>query len=793
MIPNQRKNASMMLALIISAISAQCLLLSKAHANGLIISPVSETSITWAPPERRPVHSWMPFQIKNQIVDVTITEAVAETTVEQVFVNRSGRPQEGQYLFPIAEDAGVHRFTMWMNGKEVIGEVLDADRARSIYESIVNRTRDPGLLQFAGRGLIQAKVFPIPPNGECRIKLKYTEPVKIDGGLASYRFPVGSSGCRFEPIEQFSLRATVRTERPLISVFSASDQCSVDRRSEREIVVGIEKQRHAPEADFQLFAQMGTDAFGLSLLPYRMGEDEGFFMARISPRVTGRDDAIQPKNICFVLDTSGSMADSNKIAQARKAMQFCVTNLHPEDRFNVITFSTEIRSFRESWAIATDAEKNAASKFIERASAVGGTDINAALAHALSMRPNSADAGSSTEAWRNNPYIIVFITDGEPTVGVTNPDEIIANAAAANTGKVARIFSLGVGFQVNTKLLDRLSDDNGGARDYVTPDENLELKISAFYTKLANPVLSNLSLAFDGVSVHDMYPRQIPDLFHGGEIVVVGRYSGPKDSQQITLTGTARGEKRSYSYACRFPMQDSRNEFLPRFWAMRKIGFLLDELRLRGENVEIRNEVIRLSKLYGVLTPYTSYLVQEDEHLAVREGRAPVGGRPAAPQLRQMRESRDDDYETAAKGQVAAVGQESNKQSQVNYIFRGLACDAATQQEAELIDSNRDNQGRRLINFVGPRTFYLEDNKWVDAGYDGKTETVKVELLSKEYFDLINAHRDLASCFAQSERVVVRCGGKFIETVLPPTQKAEPLPEQKPADEQDRGVRPTGE
>ncbi|MBX3394043.1 MAG: VWA domain-containing protein [Phycisphaerae bacterium] len=787
MIPTQRKTASTSLVILICAAAAHCLPLSVAHANGLIISPISESAVATSPPERRPIHSWMPFQIKNQIVDVTITEAVAESTVEQVFVNRSGSPQEGQYLFPIAENAGVHRFTMWMNGKEVVGEMLDADRARSIYESIVSRTRDPGLLQFAGRGLIQAKVFPIPPNGECRIKLKYTEPVTIDSGLASYRFPLGSAGGRFEPIEQFSLRATVRTERPLISVFSASDQCSVDRRSEKEIVVSIERQRHAPESDFQLFAQLGMDAFGLSMLPYRMGEDEGFFMARISPRVTSRDDAIQPKNICFVLDTSGSMADSNKIAQARKAMQFCVTNLHPEDRFNVITFSTEIRSFRESWAIATDAERNAACQFIDRASAVGGTDINAALARALSMRPTRSETDGATEAWKNNPYLIVFITDGEPTVGVTNLDEILANAAAANVGKSARIFSLGVGFQVNTKLLDRLSDDNGGTRDYVTPDENLELKISAFYTKLANPVLSDVSLAFDGVSVQDLYPRQIPDLFHGGEIVVVGRYSGAKESQQIRLSGTARGEKRSYNYACRFPTQDSRNEFLPRFWAMRKIGFLLDELRLHGDNLEIRNEVIRLSKLYGILTPYTSFLVQEDEHLALREDRAPVGGRAATPQMRQMRESKDDEYAAAARGQAAAVGKESNKQSQVNYIFRGLACDAATQQESVLIDSNRDNQGRRLINFVGPRTFYLEDGRWVDATYDGKAETVKVVIYSKDYFDLINTHRELASCFAQSERVVVKCGGKFIETVLPSTQKAEP-----PSDGKNGEIKPTG-
>ncbi|MBK8270851.1 MAG: VWA domain-containing protein [Planctomycetes bacterium] len=357
-------------------------------------------------------------------------------------------------------------------------------------------------------------------------------------------------------------------------------------------------------------------------------------MARISPRLAGLTDAVQPKNICFVLDTSGSMADSNKIGQAKKALQFCVTNLNKEDRFNVVTFSTEVRPFRETWSLADDASKNVARAFIDGLNAVGGTDINGALAKALQMRPEPVvvKSGDTSERWRENPYLVVFITDGEPTVGETNPDAIVKNITTANSAKTCRIFSLGVGIQVNTKLLDRLSDDNGGARDYVTPTENLELKISSFYTKLANPVLSNISLAFEGVSAHDMYPKQLPDMFSGSELVVVGRYSGMKQSgrQQITLSGTSRGEKRTYHYACAFPTFDASHEFLPRFWAMRKIGFLLDELRQRGDNVELKNEVIRLAKLYGVLTPYTSYLVQEDETLAIRENRAPVGGRRAA-------------------------------------------------------------------------------------------------------------------------------------------------------------------
>ncbi len=753
-------------------------------ANGVILSEVhSSTRIDVGPAQRvRPIERWTPFEIKSQRVDVSINETVSETTVEQVFFNGSGSQSEGRYLFPFAENAGVDKFTMWMNDKEVTAELLDARQARQIYESIVNRMRDPGLLQFAGRGLIQAKVFPIPAGGECRIRLRYTEPVKVDGGLASYRFPLGSSGCQFQPIEKFSLRATVRTERPLISVFSASHDVSVDRRSEREVVVGYEGTRISPDSDLQLFARVGSEPFGISILGFRDGADEGFFMARVAPGISRKDDAVQPKNICFVLDTSGSMADHNKIAQAKKALQFCVTNLNKLDRFNIITFSTEVRPFRESWSLAEESSKSAAREFIGELNAVGGTDIDGALKRAIEMRPTA----KSDDPWTNNPYLVVFITDGEPTVGVTDPDAILKNVASLNGGRTARIFSLGVGFQVNTKLLDRLSDDNGGARDYVTPTEDLEIKISSFYTKLANPILSNLKLVFEGVSVHDVYPRMLPDLFEGSELVVVGRYNGAKRSQRVELTGQSRGESRSFAFPCSFLGMDTRHDFLPRFWAMRKIGFLLDELRLHGETPEVKTEVIRLAKQYGILTPYTSFLVQEDERIATREGRAPTGGRSAGRELRASFTERDEEAKDAAVGQTMAVGASSNAQSKGNQLMRQADCQAAGEELALVRMDNCDADGRSLINFIGSQTFYLENGRWVDSRYDEKTETIKVALYSPQYFELLSKHRELGACMAQGERVVVNCGGKYFETV-PATPAAEKPAETKPDDAADSG------
>ncbi len=767
--------------------------------NGLIISPVGNQDVTrWPRPHRRPIHSWMPFRVKSQRVDVEINDAVSETRIEQVFVNRGPRQAEGTYLFPIAEDAGVHSFTMWMNGREVTGELLDADRARRIYESIVSKMRDPGLLQFAGRGLIQAKVFPIPAGGECRIKLRYSEPVRSDSGLSGYRFPLGSAGCRFEPIEQFSLRAVVRSTRPLSSVFCASHDCSIDRRSDREVVVGLEKNRLQPENDFQLFYQFGDAPFGLSMLSYREGGQDGFFMARITPRISGEKDAVLPKNIVFVLDTSGSMAEDNKIAQAKNALKFCVTNLGKEDRFNILTFATDIRSFREGWSTAEEATKSAARSFIDDMIAVGGTDIDSALGRALTMNPAKAAWKSSADqpAWRSYPFFVVFITDGEPTVGETNPEAIIKNVASANHGKLlgspkrrilkpadfgvgvsdARIFCLGVGFKVNTQLLDRLADDNGGARGYVTPSEDLELKISAFYTKLANPVLAGLKLVFQGVNVHDLYPRSLPDLFKGSELVVVGRYGDASGSRprKVELTGRCRGEARKYEFDCVFDGDTRRHSFLPRVWAMRKIGFLLDELRLHGQQQELKNEVIRLSKRYGILTPYTSYLVQEDERLAVRDRRAPMGPR----NLRGLGYAFDRnqaDMEAARKGQGGRRGGGAVAASKGNYAMRrAKPASMARRFKAEMEKQNQDAAGQQLVNFIGARTFYLEDGRWVDADYDGKAKTTRLVMYSKDYYDFLAGNAEAGRYLAQSDRVVLNWGGRMYETVPaePDTQPA---------------------
>ncbi|MCZ6816811.1 MAG: VIT and VWA domain-containing protein [Planctomycetota bacterium] len=729
------------------------------------------------PSLHRPIYNWSPFSIKSQRVDVEINDAVAETTLEQVFVNRSRRPAEGKYLFSIATDAAVHNLTMWMNGREISGELLDADKARQIYESIVSKMRDPALLEFTGRGLIQANVFPIPAGGECRIKLQYSEPVRGDGGPASYRFPLRGGSSTYRPIEKISLRVAIRTKRPLTSVYCPTHVCSVDRRGPNEAVVGFEQSGVQLQDDFQLYFERGDDEFGLSLLTHRGWGDEGFFMARIAPRQAGVGGAVLPKNICFVLDTSGSMADNNKIAQARRALNFCIQNLGDEDRFNVVTFATEVRVFREmSWKKADNSNKQAAREFIDGLKAIGGTDINAALQRALEMNPGRMPVRRGNpvrERWTDNPYFVVFITDGEPTVGVTDVPQILKNVTGLNPDAAARIFVLGVGFKVNTKLLDSLANDNGGARGYVTPSEDLELKLSAFYTKLANPVLTRLALAFQGISIHDVYPRKLPDLFKGSELVVMGRYSGSSDGAIVELKGTRRGEPAMYRYPASFPSMARGSEFLPRLWATQKIGYLLDELRLHGENREVKTEVIRLSKKYGIMTPFTSFLVQEDERIARREGRRPVTGRFLPKPAARAIGARDQEIGRARNGFKSDSGSDAVASSRdVNRLKRMGQKGGTAKLKYEVQDFLQTSEGERAVQFVGKKTFYLDGVRWVDADYDDDREPIRLVAFSEAYFQFLREHPGAGQTLAQGGNVLFEWDGKIYEIVPPESKEA---------------------
>jgi len=724
------------------------------YADGMIIVDPHHHIIPPPPPRPIPprlIH--MPLHIRFHRVNVEIANNVAVTKIDQVFANPNPRQMEGTYIFPLADDVAVQRFSMFMDGKEVKGELLDKDKARQIYEDYVRKMKDPALLEYVGTRMFKARVFPIPANGEVRIVLQYTQAVPVKGGLAAYRYPLNTEKFSPKPLGEVAIAVTVTNDLPISNVFSPTHPIRVDRKAPGHVVLSYEAQSVTPDEDFLLYYNAVETEFGLSLLTHKMNADDGFFMARLAPVLTDPTRVI-PKDVCCVIDVSGSMAGP-KMEQARKSLKFCLSNLNKDDRFGVVAFSTEPRAFSSQLVPATPEEVNKARDEVDKLQAIGGTDINDALLTALKMATGDA----------KRPYLIVFMTDGEPTVGITDVEQILKNVAEANRQKT-RLFVLGVGTKVNTRLLDRLAEDNHGNRDYVTEKEDLEIKLSNFYTALANPVLSDVELTFHGIDVLDVYPKKLPDLFKGGELVVFGRYKGQGDGA-VRLSGKRTDAAMTFVYKKDFPSQQPANDFIPRLWAMAKIGYLMDQIRLHGSNQELKDEVVRLSKTYGIMTELTSWLVLEDDR-----ARPSAAGQPAALREALNAPARTPMLSKAGRGFVAHTDGEavdSSRQILLHQNAGNVQGNNAYLRRAA--GDLRDNQGQTVLNNIGPRTFYRQGTQWVDslqvARQNKRLPTVRLALYSNEYFELIRKHPETARYFAQGPQVVVVVGDKAYETYEP--------------------------
>jgi len=464
-----------------------------------------------------------PFSVRYHRVDVTIENQAATTVIDQVFVNNNDHDVEGMYVFPIPEAASITEFAMWMNGEKVTGELLDAREARRVYREIVNSMRDPGLLEYAGRDMYRAFVYPIPRRGEVRIEMSYQEVLDYDAGLVTYRYPLNTERFSREPLEDVSIAIEIESGTPIRSLYSPSHEVDAVV-SGPSASCGYEDKNVKPDRDFFLYYTVSEEDVGLNLLTHKEAREDGYFMLLLSPGRIEDPGRVMPKDIVFVIDRSGSMK-GDKIEQAKAALAHSLERLNDGDRFNVITFATQVRAFGEGLVEATPGNIEDALAFVAKIEAAGSTNIDEALWEGL----------DSPESER--PQMLVFLTDGLPTVGEQDVATILENAEARN-GADVRIFSFGVGYDVNTTLLDQLSLDNRGTVEYVKPDEDIEQKVTSFYDKVSMPILSDISIEFDGVEVYDTYPVDLPDIFNGTQALVLGRYEGSGAS--VTATRSSR-------------------------------------------------------------------------------------------------------------------------------------------------------------------------------------------------------------------------------------------------------------
>ncbi|HEY2785982.1 MAG TPA: VIT domain-containing protein [Fimbriiglobus sp.] len=549
-------------------------------------------------------------------VSVKIDDQVASTTVEQTFRNHTSQRLEATYIFPVPKGASVNKFSMWVNGQETKGELLPAAEARRVYTEIVRRTRDPGLLEYLGNGMLQLKVFPIPPRGDQKLKLSYTSVAANEGGVVEYVYPMKTDGRTTRTLEDFTMTVSIKSQTPIQSVYSPTHAVTVRRISEREVIAEFEKSQSLLDKDFQLFYGVGKQAIGMTPIFYRpITNDDGYVMMLVSPQVETAGMKRVPRDLVMVLDTSGSMSDQ-KMDQAKKALRFCLSQLKEDDRFALIGFSTTVQKYKDSLAPADTDNLERARKWVSDLQAGGGTAILPALLSALEYKPT--DGGRS--------FTVVFFTDGMPTVDETNPERIVKAIQAKNTAGT-RIFTFGVGDDVNAQMLDQLADATRAASTYVRPAEDIEVKVSSLYAKIHHPALTDVTLTASNVQLLEIYPPKLPDLFYGQQLVVIGRYSG-QGPAAIKLSGTVGSERQSFVYETTFPRHtEDEKSFVEPLWARRKVGYLLDQIRSNGQSQELVNEVMKLARRYGIATPYTSYLVVPDAAMPVaRPGGLPRGG-----------------------------------------------------------------------------------------------------------------------------------------------------------------------
>jgi len=704
-----------------------------ALADGIIIidPPICSGGLPCpTPPRPCRVSPCPPFPIADQLeikyhrVTVSIENQVAITKVDQVFYNPNTYEAQGTYIFPIPKDAAVNNFTMYVDGQKISAKILDANEAKRIYQDIVAKRRDPALLEYIGQGAVQASVFPIPPKGERRIQLEYSQVLTADNGLVRYVYPLSTEKYSAKPLDNVSINVSVISKEAVRSVYSPSHAINVNRRDTFRFDAGYEESKVKPDKNFELYYSVSPSDIGVNLLSYRdPAGGDGFFLLLASPGIDAKTDSVISKDVILVLDQSGSM-QGQKISQAKDALNYVLKNLNREDRFNIVAFSTGTQRYANEMQPVS--KSGDASSWVNLIRAEGGTNIDQALLETMAMVKTN-----------ERPAIVIFLTDGLPTSGVTNANQIlndVKNAAPKNV----RLFTFGVGDDVNTVLLDSLAQDIRGTSAYVRPNERIDEIVSGFYAKVSTPVLTDLKIDFGSIVVNDSYPTPLPDLFAGSQLVLVGRYrSGGNTS--ITLRGTVNGQPREIKFEDATFTPSGGYDFIPRLWATRKIGYLLTQIRLRGEQKELVQEVVALSVRYGIVTPYTSYLITEDNILT-------------------------------SAGQTKAAEKESSRLQAAPAAVSGAGAVQTSKDQSGMTQADQAaapaQQYAQALKQQGTRTFIVQNNVWTDTQFDpSKMKTTQVKFASDDYFKLIAALPDLAQAFSVSERVIAVSNGVAYEVV----------------------------
>lgn len=663
--------------------------------------------------------------------------------IEDRYVNRGGRPAEVDYVLPLPKGAAFENLELSINGEMIAGETMRAERARAVYEEIVRKLRDPALVEWMGHDVLRTRIFPIQPGEEKRVVVRFSAVAQREGDAIRLDWPARAMANARTDDDWFELRYAPGAGNSLGEPYSPTHALSALARDRAARTL---RATGATRAMTVLIPERRAAAATIAMLPYAPSGEDGYALITVTPparaaRTTSRD-------VTFVVDVSGSMS-GQKIEQARAAGRQFLNSLGGNDRFRIIAFSSDVRDFRDGWSPVTRETIRAATEFFDDLRPSGGTNIDAAVAAALAAQVSG-----------DRLPLVLLLTDGAPTVGETRP-EAIATHVSDIRGR-ARLFTFGLGADVNAALLERVALQGRGTATFLRPEESVERAVGVVTERLTTPVAADVTVRLDDARLYAVQPQGQIDIFAGQDLVVLARYTGRPDWTTVSVEGRGPDGPVRWTQRVRLPERTADNAFVARLWAVQRIGWLSAERRRAGGNAEVDGELRQLGERYGIPTELTSYLVVEP---GMRTAQFVPMSAPAA-------------QDAAARAPRASIGQGGQQLSQV--VVTGVATNAAPEvgrfEAAKLASDQRDvkslgderqaalNESDRLMKVAGGRAFRADkDGVWVEARAKKAARVVTVKAFSEAYFAILRELPEIASLLTVGEKVRVEGRAVAIE------------------------------
>ncbi len=710
---------------------------------------------------------YQPLEVWEDHIQVEIRELVCRKTIRVVFHNPNSQMVRGATIYMELEPkARVDQVQVRLDNQSLQAQVLPAQEAQKLLEDALRRGASPALLESYGKNLIRIRVPRVAPKQKVQLELSYTMTLESRGELVRLVLPNSKPKGLTAPVRYASVEVKLHSSRGIKNVYSPTHPIELHYPDDADLAVRWQGRNWVPEHQFVLYFQRDPDPVGASLLAYRDLDQQGYFLLMLSPSFGPQGkkllQQVLPKDIVFCVDTSGSMLQQGKLKQAREALRYCLGQLRPQDRFGIVQFNTRVRVFRPQLLPATPENVQAALHYVENLHARGGTAMADALLKCLHLLGQNA---------QGRVPMIFFLTDGYPTLGIRDTNRLLEEVKKANRAQV-RIFVFGQGLDVHARLLDLLAWQNQGMAEYVLPGENLVAKIRNYFDQVGSPLWTDLKVEFPPKArVSEVFPRRLPDLYWGQQVIVVGRYEGA-GPLTLTLRGRQGQKEQKLQFQVHLPefTDDEQLGFVPRLWAAHKVDHLLTLLRSGNSDPKLKQELIALATAYGIITPYTSFVVQMPK--APRPGAA---ARFAEKQLSrqlsnemwmplELEERKEQIHRSRGQNAFRAQLQRSGSGWALGH-WAQVATDSR-----KAVPSPSPPLQTTPVRHIGNRTFIFRNNQWEQSDYDQRQKLQVVQVGSEEFWRLLRSQPKLAPLLAQGN-VVLRINKQWYQFVLPSQDK----------------------